>query len=97
MRLPPSWELYDGDEKGGTNSIQYFVIGLALDARVEALALLKLLEEFGETLIGSRVTSGTDGSFELHGHYVHFTYRVSARRRINLLAGTLVSHHDQDY
>lgn len=96
MRHPPSWEIYDCDEKGGTNSVQTFVIGLPLDARVEALAFLKLLEEFGDTLIGPRVIDGADGSLELRGHYVRFHYRVYPAHRINLLAGILTGNDDRD-
>ena len=92
MRPRPSWEIYDCDENVGTDSVQTFVIGLPLDAKVEALAILKLLEEFGDTLIGPRVIHGADGSLQLRGHYVRFLYRVFAARRIDLLSGTLAGN-----
>ena len=96
MPLPPSWEIYDCDEKGRTDSVKNFVIGLSPDAKVEALALLKLLEEFGDTLIGPRVIRRADHSYELRGRYVRFFYRVLPAHCINLLAGTLIGDDVQD-
>jgi hypothetical protein len=94
MRLPPSWEIYDCDVKGGAVSVQTFVSGLPLEAKVEALAFLKLLEEFGDTLTGPHVIHGADGSFELRGCYVRFFCKALPAHRIDLLAGTLTGNDD---
>ena len=91
MQRPPSWEIYDCDDKGGAVSVQTFVGGLPLEAKVEALAFLKLVEKFGDTLIGPNVIRGADGFFELRGRYVCFFFKVLPAHRIKLFAGTLAN------
>jgi mRNA-degrading endonuclease RelE of RelBE toxin-antitoxin system len=87
MLLPEGFELFVILE--GDRSILFFISGLPENAQQEAEALIRLIQEKGNSIVGGRRVSHDDGLFELRGEYVRVFYKVSADDRIVLIDGLL--------
>lgn len=81
------FELYfmtDGDK-----SILFFISGLPEQAQHEAEALIRLIQEEGNTILGGRLLTHENGLFELRGQYIRIFYKFSSDNRLILLDGLL--------
>ena|SRR2546421_3396374 len=91
--LPPSgFELYVIME--GDRSILFFISGLPEDAQQEAEALIRLIQEKGNSIVGGRQVNHGDGLFELRGEYVRIFYIVLTDNRVLLIDGLLPDQGD---
>ena len=79
---------------GGRNLLLHFLSGLAGRNKAEAIALLKLLQERGNTLGMPPPKSLGGGLFELRGHQARIFYTFRPGRRITLLDGMLKKRGD---
>ncbi|MBI3003147.1 MAG: type II toxin-antitoxin system RelE/ParE family toxin [candidate division NC10 bacterium] len=79
---------------GGANLVLRFVSGLARQDQVEAIALLKLLAERGNTLGMPHSKALGKGLFELRGQQVRLFYIFRPDRRIVLLDGLVKKRGD---
>ena len=80
----PRWEIYGCNEQGGNDSVRSFILSLTGDAKVEAFAMLKWLEECGDALESPRVSKHGDGTFAYRGNHVQFRYNFPTRHSIKL-------------
>ena len=83
------WTLDEYRTAGGTSLVEAFLEGLSNDAYAEAVALIKLLAEFGDRLRFPRSQPLGEGIFELRGkrHGVRMFYVFRPGHRIVLLDG----------
>jgi hypothetical protein len=79
---------------GGRNLALHFVTGLAGRNKAEAIALLELLEERGNTLGLPHSKALGGGLFELRGQEVRLFYTFRPGRRITLLDGMIEKRGD---
>jgi len=83
------WVIYGCNEQGGDDSVRSFISSLTGDAKDEAIAMFKRLEESGDTLGRPRASEHEDGALELRGYYVTFRYLIMPLGRIKLLHWSL--------
>lgn len=88
------WVIEEYVTATGTNLTLRFVSGLTRQDKVEAIALLKLLEERGNTLRLPRSKALGKGLFELRGQQVRLFYTFCPGRRIVLLDGLVKKRGD---
>jgi hypothetical protein len=79
---------------GGESPVRTFLSGLQGRDRIEAFALIKLLEERGNTLKLPRSRSLGEGLCELRGSQVRIFYVFRPQRKIVLLDGMLKKQGD---
>lgn len=84
---PGEWSIEEYVTPGGENLVLAFLSGLTGRARTEAMALLRLLKERGNTLGMPRSKPLAGGLCELRGHQVRMFYMFRPGRRITLLDG----------
>lgn len=90
--MPPAQDRWWIDEyrtAEGRSPIREFISGLMGRNKVEAIALIKLLEERGNTLRRPHSGSLGEGLFELRGHQVRIFYMFRPGRRLTLLDGII--------
>ncbi|HTY53663.1 MAG TPA: type II toxin-antitoxin system RelE/ParE family toxin [Candidatus Binataceae bacterium] len=83
------WRIEEHLTAAGQSLIRDFIGGLSSDGRAEAAALIKVLEEWGNTLGMPHSKPLGHGLFELRGRQVRIFYTFLADRRIVLLDGVL--------
>ncbi len=83
------WVIDEYTTGRGERPVRVFISGLSRRAMVEAVALIKLLEERGNTLRRPHSASLGGGLFELRGDQVRIFYVFRPGRRITLLNGVL--------
>ena len=83
------WIIEDYATPSGERPVRTFIAGLAGRDRVEAFALIRLLEERGNTLRPPHSKFLGDGLFELRGHQVRIFYVFRPGQRIILIDGVL--------
>ncbi|MGH7753461.1 MAG: type II toxin-antitoxin system RelE/ParE family toxin, partial [Gemmatimonadales bacterium] len=88
------WVIEEYVTAGGTNLALRFVSGLDRQDEVEAIALLKLLAERGNTLRMPHSKPLGKGLFELRGQQVRLFYTFRPGRRIVLLDGLVKKRGD---
>lgn len=81
------WMIDEYAEGGGRSRIREFLEGLTGRDKVEAWALIKLLEERGNDLRPPKSKALGKGLHELRGHQVRIFYMFRVGRRITLLDG----------
>lgn len=81
------WVIDDYTAQGGESPIRAFISGLIGQDRVDALALIKLLEERGNALRRPQSAALGGGLFELRRNQVRIFYVFRHGRRITLLDG----------
>jgi hypothetical protein len=74
---------------GGENPVKNFISGLSGRNLAEAEALIRLLQERGNTLRSRHSRPLGDGLFELRGHQVRIFYMFLPGRQIRLLDGII--------
>ena len=89
MATESRWTIEAYGAENGDTPVWSFMRALTGRDRIEAIALVKLLEEQGNQL--RRPHSGVlgDGLFELRGKQVRIFYMLLPRRAIMLLAGEI--------
>ena len=83
------WIIEDYATPSGQRPVRTFIAGLVGRDRIEAFALIRLLEERGNTLRPPHSKFLGDGLFELRGHQVRIFYVFRPRQRIILIDGVL--------
>jgi phage-related protein len=83
------WRIEAYATPAGDEPVWSFIRGLAGRDRVEAIALVKLLEELGNQLRRPHSAALGGGLFELRGKQVRLFYVFEARRVIVLLDGEI--------
>lgn len=78
----------------GDKSLLFFISGLPEVAQQEAEALIRLLQERGNSIVGGRLVNHDGGLFELRGEYVRLFYKVSTDNRLILIDGLLLNNGD---
>jgi hypothetical protein len=81
------WLVEEYRTVGGRSLIRDFIEGLNARNKVEAIALIKLVEERGNTLRPPHSKSLGEGLYELRGKVVRIFYLFRPNRRIVLLDG----------
>jgi hypothetical protein len=87
------WLVEEYRTAGGRGLIRDFIEGLNARNKVEAIALIKLVEERGNALRSPHSKSLGDGLFELRGKEVRIFYLFQPNRRIVLLDGLVKRRH----
>lgn len=83
------WTIDEYTTEGGESPVRAFISGLSGRDEVEAVALIKLLEERGNTLRPPHSKPLGAGLFELRGNQVRIFYVFRPGRRVTLLHGIL--------
>jgi hypothetical protein len=83
------WLVDEYSDASGKSHIREFLSSLQGRDKVEAWALIKLLEERGNQMRSPKSEALGDGLFELRGHQVRIFYVFRPGRRIILLDGIL--------
>ncbi len=83
------WTIDDYIAESGERPIRTFISGLAERDKVDAIALIKLLEERGNALRRPHSGALGKGLFELRRNPVRIFYMFRHGRRITLLDGIL--------
>ena len=94
MAPAAGWELDVYQTKTGEKPAWAFVAGLEGRNRVEAIALIKLLEERGNTLRRPHSGALGRGLFELRGKEVRLFYAFLPGQRVILLDGEIKKRND---
>jgi hypothetical protein len=81
------WLIEEYKTAGGRSLIRDFIEGLHERNKVEAVALIRLVEERGNTLRPPHSKSLGEGLYELRGKEVRIFYLFRPSRRIVLLDG----------
>lgn len=81
------WFIEEYKTAGGRSLIRDFIEGLNERNKVEAVALIRLVEERGNTLRPPHSKSLGEGLYELRGKEVRIFYLFRPNRRIVLLDG----------
>ena len=90
MAEPQSeWTLEWYTTTGGSTPLQTFVERLIGRNKAEAIALIELLQKWGNQLRAPRSQALRNGLFELRGHEVRIFYIFQPGRQIVLLDGIL--------
>lgn len=84
-----SWVVEEYETRVGGRPVRAFLEGLEGRDLVEALALIKLVGERGNTLREPHSKALGDGLFELRGKQVRVFYLFARGRRVVLLAGAV--------
>ena len=84
-----TWRVDDYTTASGDRPVRDFTQTLTDRDRVEAVALIRLLEEWGNTLRRPQSAALGEGLFELRGSQVRIFYLFRPGRRIALLDGML--------
>jgi hypothetical protein len=93
-KAEPRWTIDAYETDGGEAPAWSFIRGLEGRDRVEAIALVKLLEEQGNLLRRPQSGALGDGLFELRGKQVRLFYLFLPGRVIVLLGGEIKKRDD---
>ena len=93
-KAAPRWTIDAYETDGGEAPAWSFIRGLEGRDRVEAIALVKLLEERGNLLRRPQSGALGDGLFELRGKQVRLFYLFLPGRVIVLLGGEIKKRDD---
>lgn len=88
------WTIDVYETEGGDKPAWSFIAGLEGRNRVEAIALVKLLEERGNSLRRPHSGALSDGLFELRGKEVRPFYMFLPGRVVVLLGGEMKKRND---
>ncbi len=83
------WAIDEYTTQGGQSPIRTFMAGLTDRDKVDAIALIKLLQERGNALRRPQSAVLGKGLFELRSNQVRIFYMFRHGRRITLLDGIL--------
>ena len=96
MALLPRWELRFLHAKDGSDPVTAFVSSLSPPAQLEWETLLRLVQQRGDTLQGSRLVVHQNELYEFKGDEVRIFYkRVPSHRQIMVLAGLRVTDGEE--
>ncbi len=88
--MPPAkWRIEEYKTSTGRSLIREFIEKLTVEDRVEAAALIKSLEEWGNALQAPRSKPLGRGLFELRGRQIRMFYTFLPDRRIVILDGVV--------
>lgn len=92
MALLPRWELRFLHAKDGSDPFTAFVSSLSPPAQLEWETLLRLVQQRGDTLQGSRLVIHNGDVYEFKGDEVRIFYKhVPLHRQIFVLGGLRVT------
>jgi phage-related protein len=87
--LPTPWKIAEYKTSTGRSLIREFVGKLSIEERVEAAALIKALQEWGNALRAPQSKPLGRGLFELRGRQIRMFYTFLPDRRIVILDGVV--------
>jgi len=82
-----AWRMEEYRTAGGETPVRTFIAGLPVDAKAEAIALIKLAETLGNKLREPQSKALGDGLFELRRNQVRLFYTFEPGQIIRLLGG----------
>jgi len=89
-RVPQArWDIDEYTSPAGRSPIREFIDELSIRERIEAAALIKALQEWGNALGPPRSKSLGHGLFELRGGQIRIFFTFCAAQRIVLLDGVV--------